>query len=461
MAAKDHQSLNNKRIIEQYDTLAAEIQEHWVKANTAVLVIHGIGHQNPLETLDGFARGLVESYPNAQKVLELEHRLAKKTASDRSTPWFDNILRIKKKGESYFIDVYEYYWAHETEGLASFKDLQTWLHKVTDGAKKFYKENEYFAVQNGDDSPFMTKQKFSSFKYHFFVSVVPQVLVLIQWISSGIYSLLSGIPILGSMLSKMAESSVGRYFNSISNVLNDVTIYNTTDAKSNFFKIRNCILTGAVDSLRFLLEAHEDEHGGLMFKYDRVLLAGHSLGSQVAFDAINRLNHLVNQGEIKGYSTDGGCSATGTSSLNINQRLIGLVTFGSPLDKIAFFFREQAPKDEYIRKQILSSFHCFKQRQWLTRQEKENTFTITHNQNRLFEEIGWFNYWDDRDYVSGSLDYYALVTNINCGFKSSSFSFTHSKYWACNAMYAEIYRYFLLGSMVDAPEEVVNQMSNA
>src|SRR2546426_4481011 len=45
-------------------------------ARTAILVIHGIGEQNPYETLDSFARGLVQyfasSRPSAKVSLEPE-----------------------------------------------------------------------------------------------------------------------------------------------------------------------------------------------------------------------------------------------------------------------------------------------------------------------------------------------------------------------------------------------------
>lgn len=449
MVAGSGSGLNEKRFIEDYAKIVSEIQGGWVPADTAILVIHGIGNQNPLETLDGFARGLVQAYPEAESELVLEHQLARKTASDRDTPWFDNVLRIKKKGAAHHIDVYEYYWAHETEGQATFKDLQTWLHKVTSGAKKFYRDNAFFAVENKDDSPFISGGTFSGFRYKLLVSLVPQLLLLVQWIFSGIYTLLSGVPLVGSVLSRLAESTLSRFMNKITNVLNDITIYNTTDAKSNFFKIRNCILNGAVGALRYLLEPQAGPNGKLHHLYPRVMLAGHSLGSQVAFDAINRLNHLVNQGEIKGYGKDGSCESGSDADLSVCQRLVGLVTFGSPLDKIAFFFREQVPETEYLRRQIIASFHGFKQREWLAAPESKNQLKVSVFQQRLFEDLRWYNYWDARDYVSGSLDYYAKVTNINCCFQSGRLSFTHSNYWECQGMFAEVYKYFLFNGGKD------------
>lgn len=41
------------------------------------------------------------------------------------------------------------------------------------------------------------------------------------------------------------------------------------------------------------------------------------------------------------------------------QKLRGLVTFGSPLDKIYYFFREHVTEDQAMRAQILSMLHSF------------------------------------------------------------------------------------------------------
>jgi len=41
------------------------------------------------------------------------------------------------------------------------------------------------------------------------------------------------------------------------------------------------------------------------------------------------------------------------------QKLRGLLTFGSPLDKIYYFFREHVKEDQAIRAQILSIHAVF------------------------------------------------------------------------------------------------------
>src|SRR5688500_6279933 len=63
----------------------------WVNENTAILVIHGIGNQFPLETLDLFGRGLIKQYKEAfGDSFRISHRVVPK-ASAGSELWFDNV----------------------------------------------------------------------------------------------------------------------------------------------------------------------------------------------------------------------------------------------------------------------------------------------------------------------------------------------------------------------------------
>lgn len=426
--------------------IAALFGKKWVSQNTAILVVHGIGNQFPLETLDGFGRGLINTYNQSGRSLKFEHHIVKKSKNDSSIPWFDNYLRIFSLDHTTYIDIYEYYWAPETEDQASLKDLDQWLSNVTNGARKFYKDNVSFAKENNDRSVFIENNEFNAFGYWFCVYFVPLIFTITSWISTGLVKLLLNIPIIGGAISLVVNNKWDSTVTKIANILNDVSIYNTTDPKSRFFKIRSCIRDGAVNALKHLLEAKTNENGQLFFEYDRVLLAGHSLGSQIAFDAINQINHLVNQNEIKGYTKQGDSNIVG-NSIPIAKRLSGLVTFGSPLDKIAFFLREQTSESEYLRNQILNYYHGFKQREWIKLMPPESlnfSYNKIDNQtHRLFENIHWRNYWDARDYVSGALDYYKDVTNIDCKFQSEWHSFTHSRYWNSTDMYLEIIEYYL------------------
>jgi hypothetical protein len=84
----------------------------WVKEDTAILVLHGVGNQKPLETLDTFGRGLIEAYVKFGALnpddLHISHHLGKK-AGDSGQVWFDNIIRISHQGSDKTIDLYEYF----------------------------------------------------------------------------------------------------------------------------------------------------------------------------------------------------------------------------------------------------------------------------------------------------------------------------------------------------------------
>ena len=45
------------------------------KGRTAFLVIHGIGEQNPFETLDSFARGVISHLKSEDKAFDASHQI--------------------------------------------------------------------------------------------------------------------------------------------------------------------------------------------------------------------------------------------------------------------------------------------------------------------------------------------------------------------------------------------------
>ena len=69
------------------------------------------------------------------------------------------------------------------------------------------------------------------------------------------------------------------------------------------------------------------------YVYDRVLIAGHSLGSVIAYDTLNELLDRAR-------SSNSTAHAFAPRDL---EKLRGLVTFGCPLNKIFYFSREQLP----------------------------------------------------------------------------------------------------------------------
>jgi len=115
--------------------------------------------------------------------------------------------------------------------------------------------------------------------------------------------------------------------------LGDIALYVKGPADSPFGRTRARLQGALVAQLRALLSADPDAG------YDVVVLVGHSLGSVLALDALDIL-------AMEGI-------AHGAAGPNPDlQRLRGLFTFGSPLDKVAYLFRERIADDEAVHAQL-------------------------------------------------------------------------------------------------------------
>jgi dienelactone hydrolase len=424
------------------------LQDGWIAGPTAVLVIHGIGGQQPLETVDQFARSLAETYRDLGVRLALSHRVARRRARDGER-WFDSFVSLRREDSPHELDIHEYYWANQTEDRATAADIQKWVAGTARGAAKFYRDQGALGQANCDRSPFFRKSDgaFLTWRYRIALSLVARVVPSVLRLVAGLLLLATRLPLAGAFLESWLQGVKGIVDERLINVIGDVVVYNTTDAKSRFYAIRKRILEGAVDALRYLVEpVTEGSPGSASWRYDRVVLVGHSLGSQIAFDALNRLNQLVALGEVQGFDRqgfviDGPAELTARRPTRITEVLGGLVTFGSPLDKMAFFLRDRVEEDQYLRRQMLDGLHGFKQRDWSP--SGHVPFELEPLYPRLLEEMPWLNYFDRRDYVSGALDYYHKVTNVDCRFGAGPFAFTHSRYWRCRTMYQELIRELL------------------
>jgi hypothetical protein len=83
-------------------------------------------------------------------------------------------------------------------------------------------------------------------------------------------------------------------------------------------------------------------------------------------------------------------------------KLSGLLTFGSPLDKVYYFFREHVRKDQAIRAQLLSYIHPFRRKSsW------RDYGTYKFEKYEVPDlKVRWSNVWCPLDPVSGHLDFY-------------------------------------------------------
>lgn len=131
----------------------------------------------------------------------------------------------------------------------------------------------------------------------------------------------------------------------------DIALYTTADDNSRFFASRQLILNQATRKLRWLLRQP---------RYASVALAGHSLGSAIAYDALDRLRF---ESTLRATTTPGPPAAGGEAPPLTREefaRLQTFVTFGSPLDKIVYFFRTTLRPYETVRAHIINELHGFR-----------------------------------------------------------------------------------------------------
>ena len=112
------------------------------KGRSAFMVIHGIGEQSPLETLDGFARGIIRDFQSKNVDFNpvIEHRISQRNAGKGTGQWIESFVRICSQDEKSSIDVHEYYWANLTEEKISVSAILQWARKTLVGTLRYYNE---------------------------------------------------------------------------------------------------------------------------------------------------------------------------------------------------------------------------------------------------------------------------------------------------------------------------------
>jgi hypothetical protein len=210
-----------------------------------------------------------------------------------------------------------------------------------------------------------------------------------------------------------------QYF--LADFVGDVAVYVNTDAKAKNYKVRQAVLSGAVQAITRILR------GG----YDSVIVAGHSLGSVIAYDSLNELmNRCLRQDEQDGaiyaiadqiVDTQPPKAAIHRDQLN---KITGLVTFGSPLDKVHYFFRENVPQEQSIRAQILAFMRSFRTR---GSGSDYGIYRLQQYNADQFAKVKWLNAWSRQDPVSGMLHFYEPLIRREFGYSIPIYA--HLSYW--------------------------------
>lgn len=211
----------------------------------------------------------------------------------------------------------------------------------------------------------------------------------------------------------------------------DVAVYVNANELAKNFAAHSQILDECTTTLTCILKEGCGA-GADSATFDQVFVAGHSLGSVIAYDTINA---LLNRAR--------------TESTDPNQiraadlgRLRGLATFGSPLNKTYYFFREQNDPRQALRGQTLDLLHGFRLLPNLQESAKEWRFEPVTDTGwvladwQLSHNFRWINAYSIEDPVSGRLLFYDLGDQNNQqGFNLYMPFIAHLSYWQDSNFY--------------------------
>ena len=392
------------------------------QGRTAFLLIHGIGQQNPYETVDYFAQNLLQYFKEQKLQTDLEHYIARRKFAN-GVGWTESFVRLSPSNSDKegIIDVHEYYWAPDTENKITVPEILQWAEQTLEGTIEFYDrpENRDLLEQLLENQNRKGLFKFRLRSLTIFLRIfnlIYPLLRLVIWL----LLLLAGPFLKGSYLQSAWKLSKKLITPLLINFVGDVAIYTKTDPKSPYQRIRQQVITECLTLLQQILQ---DEKAN----YDQVIIVGHSLGSCIAYDTLNLL------------CIESSLSPDLGKSMSIDK-LKGLVTFGSPLDKIAFFFRNVAEKQQYIRRRIIEHLNSFRVKPELV---DKMPYLRSNPVVCQLEHISWINYYHLKDPISGNLDYYENLTNVEMTYQTRWGTSGHLGYWTDMKFYESIAKHFL------------------
>jgi len=327
-------------------------------------------------------------------VIKAQHELRQRQDwSGKGIPWVQNYVSLPVPDKETTIDFYEYFWDIYMVHEARFSEAYKLLSRASQGARTFYKNHPELLPKATDLGEFGRKTKFRNDKGEFrpagylkllgpfftllaiVLPYLPFILKFLDWWAG------TRIPVIG----RMFEGFSALMKEPVPDFIGDLVRYLDLDPRSENFETRRRIINGALEELRELIR--DDS-------YSQIIIVGHSLGSVIAYDALNR---IILEANAEGLTEEEA------------SKIKGLVTFGSPLDKIACFFRERVDSSKEVQRQVLANLHGFRARPM----EKDNPeekpkFDVDTPIKYTLDKTRWLNFYHTQDLISGRLDLYDL-----------------------------------------------------
>ena len=248
----------------------------------AVVLIHGIGEQRPTETLRGFVDAFLEpgGYHSKPDLLSAtyEMRRLKLRKLESSDP---KVASINPDWPE--TDFYEYYWAHQMYGT-TIAHIMSWLWRILiQGIGVLFEEDTKKRVHPRlrwlVPGVWLVVLAGIAAAVIFAVKQLTEPSALTVGMGVALVTVVWGI-LRGPLLGKLADiaGDAARYF----------------DINPKNISRRYDIIRGGIDILRKLHTDHDERGDEVNYRYGRIVLMGHSLGSVIAYDILRHYWQEVN-----------------------------------------------------------------------------------------------------------------------------------------------------------------------
>jgi hypothetical protein len=204
-----------------------------------------------------------------------------------------------------------------------------------------------------------------------------------------------------------------------------LAVYLGADDLSKNFAARSQILHECTTMIINLL-AGRDESGkpDQEWIYDEILVAGHSLGSVIAYDSLSQLivRDLAKDPTLIGVPL---------------EKVKGLLTFGCPLNKVVYFFRARTNLRTNVLSQILYTLHSFRLRTPLP-PEANPAIAVPHpfpGKIPFAPNFLWYNAYSPFDIISGRMQFYNADLDVPVERGVTPWT-AHLSYWENDDLYS-------------------------
>lgn len=364
---------------------------------TAVVVFHGMGQQVRFETLDMLAQALVEAHEERgeRSAKRVRHVWCDDRDGGRFIPRAEVELQDARGSAKKTVHIYEAYWAPLTEGAISFSSTAGFFLRagVRGICASLRDDRRFLRWAFGKEREFPLAP--ATFIHLVLATAILALLVVVltfgaYWLwppelrdSISVDAVLkAGASVLLFIAALYVIAAARRW---IVQFLGDVAIYVNPSELDKYWRIREEIKRECLRVANAVYRAvGRDDLQVKKFQYGKVVLAGHSLGSVIAYDTLSALVQRDLANESK-------------TAVDVVGRTGTLLTFGSPLDKVAFIFGTQVTGRK-IREALAGG---------------TQPLIVSYQ----FRPPRWVNIYARADVIAGRLDYFDVPGSVEGGGK--------------------------------------------